>query len=136
LERMEQNLTRRRETCKRALIELHEVLDQAQWRKVVDVADQVLAVAPQNAQARKARSQAWKAIEPPTVAPAPLALDATRPGNKAEPRRNRFMLWFDGVGGFLVCLDPRIRIGQAPAEATADVGLFADVSRVHATVQR
>jgi hypothetical protein len=49
----------------------------------------------------------------------------------------RFFLWIDGVGAWLVCLSPRIAIGQAsPEGGPIDVPLVADVSRIHATLTR
>lgn len=48
----------------------------------------------------------------------------------------RFLLWVDGIGGYLVCLSQRVTFGQATAEAPVDVPLFADVSRTHAEVIR
>jgi hypothetical protein len=45
-------------------------------------------------------------------------------------------LWIDGVGGYLVCLANRITLGQAIPDATVDVPIFADVSRLHATLTR
>src|SRR5262249_34762143 len=67
LERFQQELARRKESFAAQLVHLHEAVDQKHWRKVVELADQILALAPQHAQARKARAQAWKAIEPSTV---------------------------------------------------------------------
>src|SRR5213078_2141129 len=52
----------------------------------------------------------------------------------AAPLPKRFFLWVDGVGGYLVCLSPRVTFGQATAEGPIDVPLFADVSRLHAEV--
>lgn len=48
----------------------------------------------------------------------------------------RFLLWVDGVGGYLVCLANRVTFGQATGEAPIDVPLFADVSRLHAEITR
>ena len=48
----------------------------------------------------------------------------------------RFLLWVDGVGGYLVCLSSRVTFGQATADGPVDVPLFADVSRTHAEVTR
>ncbi|MCI0376421.1 MAG: FHA domain-containing protein [Gemmataceae bacterium] len=48
----------------------------------------------------------------------------------------QYLMWIDGVGGFLLCLGPRITIGQASADKPPDVALLADVSRHHATIQR
>jgi hypothetical protein len=48
----------------------------------------------------------------------------------------RFLLWIDGVGGYLVCLGGRLTFGQATPDAHVDVPLVADVSRLHATLSR
>ncbi len=94
----------------------------------------MIAAAPEHAEARKVRARAWKAVEPVTVAHRGLAVvggDVTAGGSPA-----RLLLWVDGVGGYLVCLAPRITLGQAAAEALVDVPLVADVSRLHATLTR
>lgn len=52
------------------------------------------------------------------------------------PVPKRFLLWVDGVGGYLVCLSNRVTFGQATAEGPVDVPLFAEVSRTHAEVTR
>lgn len=52
------------------------------------------------------------------------------------PLPKRFLLWVDGVGGYLVCLSNRVTFGQATAEGPVDVPLFAEVSRTHAEVTR
>jgi hypothetical protein len=48
----------------------------------------------------------------------------------------RFLLWVDGIGGYLVCLSSRVTFGQATGDGPVDVPLFADVSRLHAEVSR
>lgn len=48
----------------------------------------------------------------------------------------RHLLWIDGVGGFLLCLTPRVTIGHASARPAPDVPLLADVSRLHVALQR
>ena len=48
----------------------------------------------------------------------------------------RFVMWIDGVGGYLVCLSQRVAFGQATANGPVDVPLFADVSRLHAELTR
>jgi len=52
------------------------------------------------------------------------------------PLPKRFLLWVDGVGGYLVCLSSRVTFGQATADGPVDVPLFAEVSRTHAEVTR
>src|SRR5205085_2531714 len=49
---------------------------------------------------------------------------------------SQYLLWIDGVGGFLVCLSHRVTLGQANPESVVDIPLLADVSRHHATIQR
>jgi len=49
---------------------------------------------------------------------------------------SQFLLWIDGVGGFLICLSHRVTLGQANPESIVDIPLLADVSRHHATLQR
>jgi hypothetical protein len=48
----------------------------------------------------------------------------------------QYLLWVDGVGGYLVCLSHRVTLGQANPESAVDIALQADVSRHHATIQR
>jgi hypothetical protein len=48
----------------------------------------------------------------------------------------RFVLWVDAVGGFLVCTGGEVTFGQAVADARVDVPLVADVARRHATIRR
>jgi tetratricopeptide (TPR) repeat protein len=114
---------------------LHEAADGARWGEALELAEQVIAAAPEHAEARKVRVRAWKAVEPVTVAQRHtgngLADNTTQDGSPA-----RVLLWIDGIGGFLVCLAPRVTFGQAAAEALVDVPLVADVSRLHATLTR
>lgn len=53
-----------------------------------------------------------------------------------QPRSQRFVIWIDAVGGFLVCVGDEVTFGQAVAEARVDVPLVADVARHHATIRR
>jgi len=51
-------------------------------------------------------------------------------------RTDRFMLWVDAVGGFLVCLKEVVTIGQPGGAAEPDVPLLADLSGRHARIRR
>jgi hypothetical protein len=118
-----------------ALPPLHEAVDQRRWRDVLQLAEQVLAVAPQHAEARKAKTRAWKSQEPETIAEVRSGpRDSTIDDQAAPPKR--FLLWIDGVGSYLVCLGARISFGQVAADGSVDVPLLADVSRLHATLTR
>lgn len=73
----------------------------------------------------------------------PSRLDPPPPSDRGDfgsDRSNlprRFLLWVDGVAGFLVCTGPRVTFGQAVLEGgPVDVPLFADVSRIHAELSR
>ena len=49
---------------------------------------------------------------------------------------NRFLLWIDAVGGYLVCGGDRVRIGQMTPGNEVEVPIFADLARHHATLRR
>jgi hypothetical protein len=57
-----------------------------------------------------------------------------------DDRRNgpldRFMLWVDAVGGFLVCLGDELILGQPGREGVAQVPIMADISSRHARLCR
>src|SRR5262249_30948565 len=77
-----------------------------------------------------------KAIEPQTVVGNTPKLESTADQPAPDPIPQRFLLWIDGVGGYLVCMGQRVTFGQATQEAFVDVPLYADVSRLHATLTR
>jgi tetratricopeptide (TPR) repeat protein len=115
------------------LVELHAAAEEARWRDVLRLADEVLRAAPEQKEARQARALAWKVLEPrPTVAGVPAEVVPVAVPESAQ----RFIIWVDGVGGFLVCLGARVTLGQATLSTTVDVPLLADVSRLHATLTR
>ena len=49
---------------------------------------------------------------------------------------SQYLLWIDGVGGFLVCLGNRLTLGQAKPDGQVDIPIYADVSSHHATLTR
>src|SRR5262249_21921143 len=54
----------------------------------------------------------------------------------ADGPKGRFLLWVDGVGGYLICMDDRVVLGRAGPDSHADVPLMGDLSRNHATIVR
>ncbi|HVX14604.1 MAG TPA: hypothetical protein VHC22_25680 [Pirellulales bacterium] len=48
----------------------------------------------------------------------------------------RFLLWVDGVGGYLVCTRDEVTLGQPVPESAADIGILGDLSRRHAKIRR
>jgi tetratricopeptide (TPR) repeat protein len=115
------------------LLQLHGAVERQRWREVVELSEEVLRAAPQHREARRARELAWKAVQPATVVGPAAPSSAAAPPD--EPAR-RFLLWIDGVGGYLVCLGARVTLGQATTDTFVDLPLFADVSRLHATLTR
>jgi hypothetical protein len=135
------DLEKRRQDFAGLLAQLHTALAESRWPEVVELAEAVLALAPHHAEARKARTRAWKAIEPVTVPFRPAASESgvAEPVENdagAEPNSTRYLLWIDGVGGYLICLGGRLTFGQAYLDRHIDVPLVADVSRLHATLTR
>lgn len=72
----------------------------------------------------------------PDDRPAPADAPVLRDGLPITGLPKRFVLWIDGVGGYLVCVGQRIGFGQATGNVPVDVPLFADVSRLHAEISR
>jgi hypothetical protein len=136
LDRFHNDLEQRGRVFAGLLVRLHETANRRDWHEVMQLAEQVLAIAPNHPEARKARAQAWKAIEPTTVV-VPAGTRAVRAPEPAPPEPpKRFLLWIDGVGGYLVCLGNRVTLGQAVPDTLVDVPIFADVSRLHASLSR
>lgn len=76
---------------------------------------------------------------PYPVARSVNGLPVVRPsgaGTGPTPLPKRFLLWVDDVGGYLVCLSPRITFGQAVGDGPVDIPLFAELSRLHAEIFR
>lgn len=144
---------------------LQEALEKQQWREIIRLADELLVIAPQDAEVRRIRTRAWRELEPSTLPlggvqakrdlPSPGAeADGETTGKPAaqtvekkgsgvsEPEPSpglprRVILWIDGVGGFLICLAARVAIGQAAAtDGLVDIPIFADISRLHGYISR
>jgi hypothetical protein len=49
---------------------------------------------------------------------------------------NRFMMWIDAVGGYWVCMNDEISIGQPTAAGKIDVPILGDISPKHARIHR
>lgn len=161
-ERTRNAVDERHARFRNAVGQLYDAAEARLWRDALAAADAVLAVAPEHREAKAIRGKAWLAASPETAdylaaaeangepaeaqfantrrdssrpAPPPLPpLTSSYLGNSALPKR--FLLWVDGVGGYLVCLSHRVTFGQATGDGPVDVPLFADVSRLHAEVTR
>jgi hypothetical protein len=145
MDRFAAELQRRCERFRQAVGALNDAAEAGRWRDAVRWADEATAAAPDHREARSLRARAWNALQPRSTmsyhgditaddeAPVPLA-KATPAYSGPLPKR--FLLWIDGVGGYLVCLSPRITFGQAVADGPVDVPLFAELSRLHAELFR
>jgi hypothetical protein len=162
LERRMAQLADRESDGQRREAELHAALNRQDWGAVLSAAEAVLAVAPQHEAARQARKQAWKAVGMDVtqavgwrrlVGPVSLKLDgfanggvrrstrhATRSGEVETVLGNEHpqngLLWVDAVGGFLVCLDDQVVLGQPSTGQSIAVPILADLSRRHAVIRR
>jgi hypothetical protein len=141
---------------------MHAALSAENWGGVLSAADGLLAIAPGHVAAIQARRKAWKVVGMDVtrhqaarrpLGPVSLAIDnavgrvgrrsthhASRSGEvdtvAGNEKVQRALLWVDAVGGFLVCLDDEISIGQpSPGNAIA-LPILADLSRRHAVIRR
>lgn len=144
LTRFSLSLDQRHEVFREAVAALSDAAEAKDWKQAAELAAKVIAVAPAHREARNAQFRTWEQVQQPTspYIPASEAVPhAASVGKTSIPSATlgvpkRFLLWIDGVGGYLVCLAPRITFGQATAEAPIDVPLLADVSRLHAELSR
>jgi hypothetical protein len=135
---------------------LHRALAGEQWTDVVSLADQVLELAPENRLAQGLRRKAWEKVGTP-LNDSVAGPRVTRAANGSNPQHlasdmemrracgvsvaeppagRRFLLWIDGVGGYLVCLGDEVVLGQSSPEYSLDIPIQADLSRRHAQIAR
>ena len=149
----------RHERFRTAIAQLSEAAESHKWADAAKWAGEAIAVAPNHREARTIQLRAWESLKPNTGSYRPNGVEmvtlaaagfddaptrsqgspngypsARGSGHSGMPKR--FLLWIDGVGGYLVCLSNRVTFGQATADAPIDVPLFADVSRMHAELAR
>ena len=152
-----------REASRRCFARLHKALEVKDGTAVLEVAESLFAIAPENAPVLADRRRAWEAVgmhlqhgERPGKRPGQPAIEetglrhgkirrASTPSNLppvegdtvADVRTGgRFLLWVDAVGGYFVCLGDRVTLGQPAPGCEADVPLLGDLSRRHAVIQR
>ncbi|WP_145058938.1 FHA domain-containing protein [Lignipirellula cremea] len=118
--------------------QLQQEQQQENWEVVGRLAGQLLALAPEHPLASTAKRQAAAAIRSLVVPSA----EGQRPSVGGEVSSDslrfgsRFLLWIDGVGGYLVCRQKEVLIGQARPGSAADIGLLGDLTREHARIRR
>jgi hypothetical protein len=154
-------LSRQAGDCQRLSAEMHAALSAENWSAALSAADAILAIAPQHAAATQARRRAWRAVGMDVTqlyrgGPRGgfVSLDwnrsAARDGRRSthasrsheddtvagNETPQRALLWLDAVGGFLVCLDDCVVLGQPAGGDKIAVPIMADVSRRHAVIRR
>ena len=53
----------------------------------------------------------------------------------ATSPKNRFMIWVDGVGGYLVCADTLNTIGQSTEQNDVAIPICGDIHQLHARIE-
>ena len=150
-----------RHVCQQRLAEsqqlseqLHRALSSEDWSQVQTLAEQLLGMAPQCPVALDGRRRAWAAVGMQLVdstvrprfaaaagrgSPSPPRAVATMEnpiGGSSSVCGPRFILWIDGVGGFLICEGEQVVLGQPSPGGQVDVPILGDVSRQHARIER
>jgi hypothetical protein len=132
--------------CRELTEQLHKSLASESWSETLALADRLLELAPESPLGQDARRRAWRGVG--TSAPELQRLAVTQAW--APPRSAgrsveaavasqcglRFLLWVDGVGGYMICLGDEVSIGQAVPGNHVDIPLQANVSRRHARIRR
>lgn len=145
--------------CQDLTERLHAALGAGNWRLVLERAEGLLDLCPEHRPARDARRRAWEAVgircaetvRPPAAPrPSPRApksenqamnyVAAPQAGSSAGEQPlapgGRFLLWVDGVGGYLVCDGPEVIVGQPVPGIQVDVPILGDISRQHCRIRR
>ncbi len=158
LARLRSQVARQHEQVRQQRAALHEALHAQRWSDALRAAEGILAIAPRDAMALAARRRIWSAAGARSAEQAEQAEQAAtrrrvgvaqRPGRPSPPLRvplqasngrmpggERYVLWIDGVGGYLLCLGEEVVVGQAVPDAGVDVPLLADLSARHAVLRR
>ena len=146
-----------RKHYQRQLESLHRNMAAGNWSKVSALAEQLLALSPENRVALDARQRAWSEVGTELIVSQNRRYQPTNQiadrgtnhqstksrirsveGDKVIQRKAspRFFLWVDAVGGYLVCLGDEIVLGQAIPGTNNEVPILADLSRRHAKIRR
>ncbi len=124
--------------------QLQAALVAQNWADVFRSADMFLELAPDCREIRQVRDEAMRRLGVHVAAATnqvpPQHPEEISPARKLVEGKNgsrtRFILWVDGVGGFLVCQGNVVTLGQANPGCTVDVPILGDLSRQHATIVR
>lgn len=131
---------------------LQTAMQESRWSTARKVSSQLLAIAPHLQIAADALRRSIKRNVPPVVEPAPLktpiqpSLHDTAAryltetdipeASSSSAHMKRFMLWVDGVGGYLLIVDPVAVIGRALPDAGIEIPIQGDLRRRHLRIER
>lgn len=141
------------EPFRRCVESLHQAVAGKCWTDATRLADEALAMAPESGLARTVQRRAWSEVQmrmsdtPGEAAPGPDHAVQDRVAVRDESPADgvalvqpavgpRFLLWIDGVGGYLVCLAADVVVGRAGPDNHIDIPIQADLSRRHARIHR
>jgi hypothetical protein len=113
------------------------------WEEALRAANELLMLAPDSRLAKNARDRAWRhagesfdALTSTIAFPRVSASQAEDSSNDTNPGAPRYVLWVDGVGGYLVCLGEELILGQSLPGDRVEVPVLGDLSRKHARIRR
>ncbi len=94
---------------------LHRAIAEARWSDALTAADRLLELSPENRLAMDARRKAWTEVgrDEASLADCGIRYTGVESGVEIPTAQQRFVLWVDGVGGFLVCQSDQVMLGQA-----------------------
>jgi hypothetical protein len=151
IEQAAQQCQEKRQQCSLLQEALHKELAAENWPDVLHTADQMLQRAPDWRIALDARQKAWAHVGMQVTGAGVVRMREDANGAQrvisagafaaeaepdAVPHSPRFLLWIDGVGGYLVCESDEVLIGQPAAGGQIDVPILGDISRQHARIHR
>ncbi len=130
--------------------QLQSALQESHWTTARKVSTQLLDISPHYQLAADAlRRSLERKQTSPKVEPAASEVPSLRDTSAgklsetdaklfraARTKMNRVMLWVDGVGGFLLCLDPQVTLGRALPDAGIEVPIIGDLRRRHLRITR
>ena len=149
-QRLQECRLNRAEVCRQNQA-LHRALVAEDWYAVLEASETLLELAPDHSQARSAKCRAWAAVGVKATqahvdkpkqnhqrrASTGTGIKSPKVDTVAERTPGeRFLLWLDAVGGFLVCLGDEIILGPPTSDSAADVPILGDISRRHAVLRR
>jgi hypothetical protein len=141
------------QSCNQLSEQLHKAMAKEDWSETLILADRLLELAPEHPLAQDGRRRAWSRVGAgePRPPQRPVALGPSRQSSDTTggvPQQHgptetltreagsRFLLWVDGVGGYLVCFQDQVVLGQAVPGRQVDIPILGDLSRQHARLRR